>query len=153
MHARTSSQWIVGAALAAMTTAGAVQANESRASFAVTATVRARALVTALDERRDLAISEEDVLRGYTEVSVRYLLRQHGSRGCLIRLAAHSGAWTRVEVSGLTSNVVITGDLVEVFHPDRGGPETLDLRLRLLLDPRARTGHYPFPLVIDAVAL
>jgi hypothetical protein len=121
--------------------------------FQVSVTVPERATIEALDQPSRLTISADDVVRGYKDVSARYLATYETERGWMLRLSPRVGLTRQVQVRGLGGPVVLRDEGVEVFRPGTAGRERLVLEYRLELDPDAQPGTYDLPLHVSAVPL
>jgi hypothetical protein len=133
-------------------------AGQSRAGFAVSVRVPARATVTAVESPGALDISARDVERGYKEVATRYRVASTGARGYLLQLAPRIGLARRVEISGLGGEIVLGDTPLEIHRPADGSVEPgcadeFALALRVVLDPAARPGRYPMPVQLAALPL
>jgi len=144
----------VGVVLLLAGMAGAdARAADSQAGFLVSATVPERVSIEAIDQPSRLVISADDVLRGYKDVSARYLVSHNTERGWLLRLSPRVGLTRQVEVRGLGGRVVLEDEGIEVFRAGESGRERLSLEYRLVLDPAALPGTYELPFQVSATTL
>ena len=130
-----------------------VHADSRHTSFVVSATVPERATLEVLEQPALVQISEQDVARGYKDVAAQYQVESNTVRGWLLRLAPRIGVAQQIEVQGLSSPVVLAGDVVEVYRARASEPERLALQYRLVLDPGTRPGGYQLPIQVSAVPL
>ena len=130
-----------------------VRAESRHASFVVSATVPARATLQVLEQPRLVQISEQDVARGYKDVAAQYQVESNTVRGWLLRLAPRVGVAQQIEVQGLSSPVVLAGDVVEVYRARASEPEGLALQYRLVLERGTLPGSYPLPIHVSAAPL
>lgn len=144
----------VGAVLLFALAAGAVAHAETQpARFMVTAVVRDRVSVEAVEQPRRFTLSETDVRRGYKDVSARYVVDSSANEGYLLQLSPRLGLTARVEVSGLSSALVLHQDSVEVYRPQVAEPQDLTLGFRFVLQPDAQPGTYDMPVHVSAIPL
>ena len=135
------------------TTPLAAGAGELRTQFLVTATVSPRASVEPLTQPAQLSISQVDVERGYVDVAAAYRVSSNDPSGYLVRLAPRTGLTRSVAVAGLSSQIVMTDQVVEVIQPAARRPQRLDLRFRLVLDEKAVPGTYAMPVQVSVTTL
>jgi hypothetical protein len=128
-------------------------AAESQARFTVAVSVPSRVTLVALDQPAQLTLSDEDVRRGFKDVDASYTVSNNDPRGYLLRLSPRVGLTSRVQVTGLATDVVLADTDVEVRQMAARGSQELALGFRLLLDPAARPGSYRWPLSLTATPL
>jgi hypothetical protein len=131
----------------------AAGAGDVRAVFAVSASVSARASLDAVVQPSVLAVSDEDVARGYVDVAAVYRVRNNDPAGYLLRLAPRAGLTSSIEVTGLASPVVMGQDVVEVAEPAALQARDLNLQFRFVLDPAVPAGVYPVPVQVSVTTL
>lgn len=131
----------------------AAEARDVRANLVVSAAVPARASIEAVTLPAQLSVSDEDLARGYVDVAAVYRVRNNDPAGYLLRLAPRAGLTSKIEVSGLASDVVMTEEVVEVMQPAALEALDLNLRFRLTLDPGATSGVYPMPMQVSVATL
>lgn len=131
----------------------ACTAGESRATFVVTAQVTPRVSLEAVSEPAQFAVSEDDVARGYVDVTATYRVRNNDPAGYLLRLEPRVGFASGIVVSGLASRVALLDETVEVTAPAALATTILTLTFRVSLPPVAGAGEYPLPLRISAATL
>jgi hypothetical protein len=124
-----------------------------RAGFAVTAYVAPRASLETVSQPAMLSVSEEDIARGYLDVTAAYRVRNNDPAGYLVRLSPRIGLASAIEVSGLATSVVIRDDIVEILQPAALRVQQLALRFRLLLGEAAIPGTYAMPVLVAVVSL
>jgi hypothetical protein len=129
------------------------RADTRQAQFLVQVTVPARAALAAVEQPTHLDVSQEDIDRGYLEVSARYVVESNSPQGWLLILSPRVGLTRRVEVRGLSDTVVVRDEGVEVFRPRTDEAERLELDYRLVLEPEARPGTYDMPVHVAATPL
>ena len=139
--------------LLALVAGAAARADQERATFLVSATVPARVTIEALEQPTRLVISAEDVRRGYKDVSARYAVSQNTERGWVLQLAPRIGITRQVEVRGLSTDVVLRDESVEVYRAGVDAREDISLEYRLLLAADASPGTYDVPVHVSAVPL
>lgn len=132
---------------------GDARADDQRATFFVSATVPERVTIEALEQPTRLVISAEDVRRGYKDVSARYVVNRNTERGWMLQLAPRIGITQQVEVRGLSSDIVLREESVEVYRAGAATREDLSLEYRLVLDADASPGTYEVPVHVSAVPL
>lgn len=133
--------------------AASAHAEARHASFVVSVNVPARAELRAIDQPALIQVSEQDVTRGYKDVTARYRVESNTPRGWLLRLAPRLGVAQRVEVQGLSAPVVLAGDAVEVYRARALEPERLSLTYRLVLGQGTPPGTYQLPIHVSAMPL
>ena len=129
------------------------RADDQRATFFVSATVPARVAIEALEQPTQLVISAEDIRRGYKDVSARYVVSQNTERGWMLRLAPRIGITRHIKVSGLSTEVVLHEESVEIYRPATSGREDISLGFQMVLDADATPGTYDVPVHVSAVPL
>jgi len=144
----------LGAVLLLALVAGVTaRADDERATFFVSATVPARVTIEAVEHPTRLVITEDDVLAGHKDVSVRYSVSQNSERGWVLRFSPRIGITRQVEVRGLSRDFVIRDEGVEVYRPGIAAREDISLDYRLVLDTDARAGTYDMPVHVSATPL
>jgi hypothetical protein len=143
----------LGAVLLFALLAGTPAYAQHQTQFVVQVTVPARVTLAAIEQPTHLALSEQDIARGYKDVSARYVVDQNSDRGWLLRLSPRMGLTQRVEVRGLSATLVLQADSVEVYQPQASEPQSLDLDYRFVLAPDARPGSYQLPVQLSAALL
>ena len=144
----------LGAFLLLALVAGAgARADARHAQFIVQATVPAHAKLAAVEQPSYLRVSEADLVRGYVDVSARYVVESNTRAGWLLRLAPRLGITHHVEVRGLSATLVVRGDGVEVFRSRTSGAEHLELDYRFVLAPGVEPGTYELPIHVAATPL
>jgi len=143
----------VALVLATVAAGAAVGAESRQANFIVTVSVPARATLQAIEQPARLHISAEDVVRGFKDVSARYIVESNTADGWLLRFAPRLGVARQVEVQGLQSQVVVHDDTVEVYRTRAREPERLTLEYRFVLEPDAQPGSYELPIHVSATPL
>jgi len=129
------------------------RADTRQAQFLVQVTVPARASLVAAEQPAHLSVSEEDLVRGYKDVSARYVVESNARQGWLLQLSPRLGITQHIEVRGLSGTVLVRDEGVEVFRPRTREPERLELHYRLVLAPDARPGTYDMPVHVAATPL
>lgn len=129
------------------------RADDERAVVLVSATVPARVTIEAFEQPTRLVISAEDVRRGYKDVSARYVVSQNTERGWVLQFAPRIGITRQVEVRGLSSDIVLREESVEVYRAGAAARENISLEYRLVLDDDASPGTYDAPVHVSAVPL
>ena len=144
----------LGAVLLLALVAGVTaRADDERATFFVSATVPARVTIEAVEHPSRLVISADDVRRGYKDVSARYAVSQNTERGWMLQLSPRIGITQQVKVRGLSADVVLRDETVEVYRPATAGREDISLDYRLVLDTDAQAGTYDMPVHVSATPL
>ena len=126
----------------------AAHGEDVRAQFTVTAVVTARTNLAVLAQPATLTVSEEDIARGYVDVTAAYSVRNNDPAGYLLRLSPRTGLTSAIEVSGLATRVVMRGETVEILQPAALRERRLDLEFHLLLDEAAIPGIYEMPVLV-----
>lgn len=144
----------LGAVLLLAVVAGAdARADEERAAFLVSATVPGRVTIEAIEHPARLVISAADISRGYKEVSARYVVSQNTERGWVLRLSPRIGITQQVEVRGLSSDLVLGDQGVDVHRPGTAAREHISLDYRLVFHADAQPGTYDMPVHVSAMPL
>ena len=144
----------LGAVLLLALVAGpSARADTERAAFLVTATVPERVALAKIEHPSTLAISATDVLRGYKDVSARYVVSQNTERGWVLQLSPRIGITQHVEVRGLSRDLVLGNESVEVYRPGTTAREDISLEYRLVLDADVEPGTYDMPVHVTATPL
>lgn len=128
-------------------------AGETRARFAVTAYVVPHASIESYAQPSRFSVSAGDIERGYVDLAAVYRISSNGASGYVVRLAPRVGLTRAIEVSGLSSSVVVHDEVVEVSQPALRRPQDLRLSFRLLLGDAAIPGTYAWPVQLEAYAL
>ena len=131
----------------------AAVAGEARTQFRVTAYVAARATLESVAQPAQVAVSAVDIERGYVDVAAVYRVSSNDPAGYLLRLAPLGGVAAAVEVSGLSSRVVLREESVDVMQPAALSPQRLAVTFRFVLDPAAVPGTYEWPVQLAAYTL
>lgn len=144
----------LGAVLLLALVAGAsARADTEQARFLVSATVPERVGLAAIEHPDRLVVSEDDVLRGYKDVSARYVVSQNTERGWVLQLSPRIGITQHVEVRGLSRDLVLGNESVEVYRPGTVAREDISLDYRLVLDADVQPGTYDMPVHVTATPL
>jgi hypothetical protein len=144
----------LGAFLLLALVAGAgARAETEQARFVVSATVPARVTIEALGQSGRLVITADDVQRGYKDVSARFLVSHNTARGWVLQLAPRIGITEQIKVTGLSTDVVLREESVEVYRPATTGREDISLGFHMLLDADAEPGAYDMPVHVTAMPL
>ena len=161
---RLQEMLVTAALVAALSLADVAAAQEMRgggagptaatARIQVTATVKSRATLRIFHQERMLAVTQEDVVRGYVDAPAasRIEVRNNNRVGCLLvfeGVAEPDGPFSRVSVRGLGRDVEIGSEGGFVPHPYAPVPVTVELSYRFSLSRDARPGTYPWPLRIS----
>ena len=99
-----SSWWALTLVLLAAASLPAA-AEQASARFTVSAFVPQRVSLQAIDQPALLAVSSEDITRGYKDLSARFEVRHNTANGYLLSLSPRLGLASRVEVLGLDSPI------------------------------------------------
>ena len=134
---------------------GVGQADESRASFTVSARFVPRVEMRVVGGPSALVVRPEDVSRGYASVSAQYRVDSRDRRGYLLRLSPRIGVLSagEVEIRGLQDDLVLDGAEVEVVRPASGGQDLLELAFRVRLPADTVPGTYALPVHVAAASL
>lgn len=144
---------LLGAVLLVSLVTGTPAHGQQHTQFVVQATVPARVTLAAVEQPTRLSLTEDDVARGYKDVSARYRVASNSSRGWLLHLSPRLGATSHVEVHGLSAPVVLRNESVEVYQPRASEPQSLALDYRFVLDPDTQPGDYELPIHLSATPL
>jgi len=144
-----SSWWALALALLAAVSLPAA-AEKASARFTVSAIVPQRVTLQAIDQPALLAVSSEDITRGYKDLSARFEVRHNTANGYLLSLSPRLGLASRVEVLGLDSPIELGDQSVEVYRNRPSGLERLVLTFRFVLEATARPGSYALPVHLSA---
>ncbi len=127
---------------------------ESRSAvIQVSVTVVARAILTVDEQPQEVAVTSEDLRRGYIELAVplRINVRTNARNGYVLRLVNTDPAFASAELrSGDLAVDVRQERMITRPRPVTAGRDALALKVRLILGAQAREGRYPFPVVADA---
>jgi hypothetical protein len=144
----------LGAFLLLALVAGAgARADTEQARFLVSATVPERVVIESLGQSSRLVLTADDIRRGYKNVSARFLVSQNTERGWVLRLSPRIGITQQVKVSGLSTDVVLREETVEVYRPAAAGREEIALGFHMVLDADAQPGAYDMPVHVAATPL
>lgn len=147
-----SSWWALTLALLAAVSFPAA-AEKASTRFTVSAFVPQRVSLRAIDPPALLTVSDEDIARGYKELSARYDVRQNTGGGYLLSLTPRLGLASRVAVLGLDSTIELHDQSVEIYRNRPSGLERLVLTFRFVLEATARPGSYALPVLVTASPL
>lgn len=147
-----SSWWSLTLVLLAAASLPAA-AEQVSARFTVSAIVPQRVTLQAIDQPALLAVSSEDIERGYMDLSASYEVRHNTGHGYLLSLSPRLGLASRVEVLGLDSAIELRDQAVDIHRNRPNGMERLDLTFRFMLDATARPGSYALPVHLSASPL
>jgi len=150
---RTMLRSLGAVLLLALVAGPSARADTDQASFLVTATVPERVALAKLEHPGRLSISTADVLRGYKDVSARYVVSQNTERGWVLQLSPRIGITQHVEVRGLSRDLVLGNESVEVYRPGTAAREDISLDYRLVLDADVQPGTYDMPVHVTATPL
>ena len=128
-------------------------AEQASARFTVSAIVPQRVTLQAIDQPALLAVSSEDIARGYKDLSARYEVRHNTGHGYLLNLSPRLGLASRVEVLGLDRAIELRDQAIDIHRHRPSGLERLVLTFRFVLDATARPGSYALPVHLSASAL
>lgn len=129
------------------------RADARQTQFVVQVTVPARAALAPVAQPARLIVSEDDVARGYKDVSARYVVESNSRRGWLLHLSPRVGVTRHVEVEGLSRTVVLQGESVAIYQSQALEPRDLELDYRFVLSPDAKPGSYELPILVAATPL
>jgi hypothetical protein len=110
-------------------------------------------MIEPLVQSSVLVITADDVRRGYKNVSARFRVSQNTERGWVLRLSPRIGITQQVSVRGLSTEVVLREESVEVYRPAAAGREDISLGFHMVLDADARAGTYDMPVHVSATPL
>jgi hypothetical protein len=147
-----SSWWALTLVLLAAASLPAA-AEQATARFTVSAIVPQRVTLLAIDQPALLAVSSEDIARGYKDLSARYEVRHNTGHGYLLSLSPRLGLASRVEIMGLDSAIELRDQTVDIHRNRPSGLERLVLTFRFVLDATARPGSYALPVHLSASPL
>jgi hypothetical protein len=150
---RTMLRSLGAVLLLALMAGPSARADTEQAAFLVTATVPERVVLARVEHPSRLAISAADVLRGYKDVSARYVVSQNTERGWVLQLSPRIGITRHVEVRGLSRDLVLGNESVEVYRPGTAAREDIWLDYRLVLDVDVEPGTYDMPVHVTATPL
>ncbi len=125
-------------------------AGEADGRFMVVASVAATARLEALAEPGTIQVTERDLERGYVEFESTYRVRNNHPGGFLLHLhplPGHEGSLSVITDEGEWR---VNGSCMELLQDAALKPRELALRVRMDLDPAARTGSMPLPLRVAA---
>lgn len=143
----------MGVVALAVLLAGPALADEARARFTVSAVVPKRVTLTVLEQPSQLALSVEDIERGYKDVTARYQVRHNDRNGYLLHLVPRVGLTRQIEVRGLAAEVVLGDADLAIRQASAGRLHDFELAFRFVLDPAARPGSYALPVHVAAAPL
>lgn len=146
---RLTAATLAGVALSAGAAAPAVAGDT--ANVKVAATVLARASIDSQRLPRELAISTQDIERGYIDVQepVQIGLRSNHPAGVMVGFTPNSAQLTAVDVQQ-DGSARAAGSTVFVPQQQRGlQHHNLLLKLRVKLAPAAIPGRIAFPLSVS----
>ncbi len=129
-----------------MTTHGA----DVQAMFVVSVTVPPRAALDTSSQPTVIAVSEEDVARGYVDVAAVYRVSNNDPAGYLLQFVPVAGIARQVEVRGLGGALVLGQDTVEIYRPGDSLEREVALQFRFVLADGARPGTFNWPVRLAA---
>ncbi len=127
----------------------AAHARDVRAILSVSATVPARASLEAISQPLALAVSAEDVARGYVDVPGRYHVSHNDRRGYLLQFVPLGGIAREIQVRGLGGAWALGGGTVEVHRPGDSFEQDVALEFRFVLAEGTRPGTFGWPLELS----
>jgi len=125
-------------------------AGEADGRFMVVASVAATARLEALAEPGTIQVTERDLERGYVEFESTYRVRNNHPGGFLLHLhplPGHEGSLSVITEKGEWR---VSSPCMELLQDAALQARELALRVRIDLDPAARTGSMPLPLRVVA---
>ncbi len=127
---------------------GSLCGADTRSLLPVSATVMPYARLTAIAAPATLAVSAEDVARGYVDVvEPTTFAVAHNTPGYVLEVYALLPLAAEIDVYGLPQQVRLTGSGGSIEHRAAAAShENLALTYRVVLGPQARPGTYPWPL-------
>ena len=148
----------VRAFVAILLTAGvltppAMKASSVSAQMTVSAYVIARTRLTLEQQPRMIAVTTQDLARGFVEVpaAMQFRIRSNSKRGYVVRFEALPRPFVRAHVRwGGTEVVVRAGDGAMIAQPYSQQPQLMVTDVRLDLGPDAAPGNYPWPIDVTA---
>lgn len=139
-------------ALAALLAAPAL-ADRGQGPFEVSVTVPPQVTLESLDAPSLLAITADDVARGYKDISARYRVRHNVRRGYLLQIAPRSGLAREVRVSGLGAEVVLHDEAAEIHRSGEAFEQELALGFRFVLAAGVHPGTFELPVQLAPMPL
>jgi len=123
-------------------------AGENRASIGVSAQVLARATLNVSAQPPDIAISREDVRRGYVEVAepTRVEITSNSPAGYALLILPQSRWFSAVTVRGAGSEVTMGAEGGTIVERGAGRRSALELTYRFALAEVVVPGRYPWPV-------
>jgi hypothetical protein len=143
----------IGAMMLAAALANPASADQRQAGFQVGVTVPVRVTLEVVEQPTQLALTDEDVARGYKDVSARYRVRYNDRRGYLLRLAPRLGVTQYVEVRGLGGNIVLREAAIDISRAGAAFLQDLALEFHFVLDPSASPGIVELPVHVAATPI
>jgi hypothetical protein len=153
----TLQRVLIGVALSALLmlslSPGKARASSSKsAQMRVSATVSPYVKLDVLEQQPALAITPEDVKRGYVDVpaGTRLRTRTNDRNGFMVNFDSRSRVFERVSITGIGGPIEIgaSGGAVRAAY---SGPESsAQVSYRFFLTPGVQSGEYPWPLQISA---
>lgn len=130
-------------------------AHSNSAKITVTATVPARASLKILHQASELVVTNDDISRGYIEVSAasRIEVRNNSQAGYLLTFEGLAAPFREVYVQGLGNEVQISSGTGLIHQRYTKGTVTTELSYRFVLAENAEPGTYAWPLAISAQPL
>lgn len=132
----------------------AASAESRSATMQVSVTVVARAIVTVDEQPQEVAVTSDDLRRGYVELAspLRINVRTNARNGYVLRIVNIDPAFASAELTSGDLAVNVRQESI-IARPVVAGGDALALKVRLVLGAQAREGRYPFPVVVDATPL
>ncbi len=143
---------IVALVLAA-SLANPVWADQRQAGFRVGATVPVRVTLEVVEQPTQLMLTEDDIARGYKDVSARYRVSCNDRGGYVLRIAPRSGIAQYVEIYGLGANVVLRDTAIEIAQPRAAFVQNFALEFHLVLNPSTVPGTVALPVQLAAAPI
>jgi len=121
--------------------------------FTVAVVVPVRVQLDVVEQPTELALTADDVARGYKDVAARYRIRHNDRSGYRLQLESVPGIARRVEVRGLGTDVVLGDRLVDVRRSGDPFEQELPLVFHVVLDKSSIPGAFELPVRVTAIPL
>ena len=122
------------------------------AQMRVSATVGPYVKLDVLEQQRALSITQDDIKRGYVDVTAgtRLRTRTNNRNGFMINFGSQSQVFERVGITGLGGAVEIGANGGAIRAAYSGPESSAQVSYRFFLTPGTQSGTYPWPLQISA---
>jgi hypothetical protein len=143
----------LAAAAASMALLAPAPAQADRSQILVNAAVLTRVWLSGVQMPSQVAITDEDVARGYLEIAqpVMIEVRSNNPSGLVLGFSLNAAWVAAAQVRGAQGGVSASTGAASLLVPKEGkglAVQSVALRVRLILGQSARAGTFAWPLAI-----